>query len=60
ILAVGRARREAAEMADGGIDFATMISLTLSVDHRAIDGAAGAQFLATLKGLIEDPEQLFV
>jgi len=36
-----------------------MISLTLSVDHRAIDGAAGAQFLATLKSLIEDPEQLF-
>lgn len=59
ILAVGRARREAVEAADGGIDFATMISLTLSVDHRAIDGAAGAQFLATLKGLIEDPEQLF-
>ena len=59
ILAVGRARREAVETDDGGIDFATMISLTLSVDHRAIDGAAGAQFLATLKSLIEDPEQLF-
>lgn len=59
ILAVGRARREAVETDDGGIDFATRISLTLSVDHRAIDGAAGAQFLATLKSLIEDPEQLF-
>ncbi|MCE2843470.1 MAG: 2-oxo acid dehydrogenase subunit E2 [Novosphingobium sp.] len=59
ILAVGRARREAVESDDGGIDFATMISLSLSVDHRAIDGAAGAQFLATLKSLIEDPEQLF-
>jgi pyruvate dehydrogenase E2 component (dihydrolipoamide acetyltransferase) len=59
ILAVGRARREAVETDDGGIDFATWISLTLSVDHRAIDGAAGAQFLATLKSLIEDPEQLF-
>lgn len=59
ILAVGRARREAVKTEDGGIDFATRISLTLSVDHRAIDGAAGAAFLATLKGLLEDPERLF-
>jgi pyruvate dehydrogenase E2 component (dihydrolipoamide acetyltransferase) len=32
-----------------------MMSCTLSVDHRAVDGAIGAQYLAALKVLIEDP-----
>lgn len=59
ILAVGRIARVPVEAAGGGVTFESRIALTLSVDHRAIDGAAGAQFLATLKGLIEDPEQLF-
>lgn len=59
ILAVGRAMRDLAADEDGEIGFETRIRLTLSVDHRAIDGAAGAQFLATLKTLIEDPAQLF-
>lgn len=59
ILAVGTTTRQAAETDDADIVFETRIALTLSVDHRAIDGAAGAQFLATLKSLIEDPEQLF-
>lgn len=59
ILAVGAAQRQPVEAAAGGIAFETRISLTLSVDHRAIDGAAGAQFLQTLKGLIENPEGLF-
>jgi pyruvate dehydrogenase E2 component (dihydrolipoamide acetyltransferase) len=58
ILAVGQARREVVESPGGGIGFATRLRLTLSVDHRAIDGATGAQFLATLKGLIESPGQL--
>jgi len=59
ILAVGGAERRAVETDDGGIEFATMISFTLSVDHRAIDGALGAQFLATFKSLLENPEELF-
>ncbi|MFM5886278.1 MAG: 2-oxo acid dehydrogenase subunit E2 [Novosphingobium sp.] len=59
ILAVGTVTREAVETDDGGIAFESRIGLTLSVDHRAIDGAAGAQFLQTLKGLIEAPEGLF-
>lgn len=59
ILAVGAASRQPIELGDDGIGFETRIALTLSVDHRAIDGAAGAQFLATLKSLIEEPEQLF-
>lgn len=59
ILAVGAAQRQPVETAAGGIAFETRISLTLSVDHRAIDGAAGARFLQTLKSLIEKPEGLF-
>ncbi|MBH0114522.1 2-oxo acid dehydrogenase subunit E2 [Novosphingobium sp. YJ-S2-02] len=59
ILAVGAASRQPVETATGGIAFENRISFTLSVDHRAIDGAAGAQFLATLKDLIEKPEGIF-
>jgi pyruvate dehydrogenase E2 component (dihydrolipoamide acetyltransferase) len=59
ILAVGAAARQPVEVPGGGIAFETRIALTLSVDHRAVDGAAGAQFLATLKQLIEAPEALF-
>lgn len=59
ILAVGRARREAVETPQGDLAFATRIAMTLSVDHRAIDGAAAAGFLATIKTLLENPEDLF-
>lgn len=59
ILAVGAAQRQPVETAAGGVAFETRIALTLSVDHRAIDGAAGAQFLQTLKTLIEEPQGLF-
>lgn len=59
ILAVGAAARVPVERADGSVGFETRIGMTLSVDHRAIDGAAGAAFLATLKNLIEAPEALF-
>jgi pyruvate dehydrogenase E2 component (dihydrolipoamide acetyltransferase) len=58
ILAVGAITRQPVE-APSGIAFESRIALTLSVDHRAIDGAAGAQFMATLKTLIETPEGLF-
>ncbi|QQN73400.1 2-oxo acid dehydrogenase subunit E2 [Croceicoccus sp. YJ47] len=59
ILAVGGSNRVPVETADGGIAFENRISFTLSVDHRAIDGATGAQFLQTFKMMLEDPEQLF-
>ncbi len=59
ILAVGGIGRVAVETADGDIAFEGQIKLSLSVDHRAIDGAAGAAFLQTLKALIETPESLF-
>ncbi|MEL7721583.1 2-oxo acid dehydrogenase subunit E2 [Citromicrobium bathyomarinum] len=59
ILAVGTASCVPTEGENGAIAFETRISLTLSVDHRAIDGAAGAKFLATFKTLFENPEELF-
>jgi pyruvate dehydrogenase E2 component (dihydrolipoamide acetyltransferase) len=40
---------------DGALAIATVMSVTLSVDHRVIDGALGAQFLDALKGYLEDP-----
>ena len=40
---------------DGALAVATVMTCTLSVDHRAVDGAVGAEFLAAFKGLIEDP-----
>jgi len=40
---------------DGALAVATVMSVTLSVDHRVVDGAVGAEFLAAFKKLIEDP-----
>ena len=40
---------------DGALAVATVMSCTLSVDHRAVDGAIGAEYLAAFKRLIEDP-----
>ena len=39
----------------GALAIATVMTCTLSVDHRVLDGAIGAEFLAAFKGLIEDP-----
>jgi pyruvate dehydrogenase E2 component (dihydrolipoamide acetyltransferase) len=40
---------------DGALAIATMMTVTLSVDHRVVDGAVGAEYLAAFKKLIEDP-----
>ncbi|MES2260287.1 MAG: dihydrolipoamide acetyltransferase family protein [Pseudomonadota bacterium] len=58
ILAVGGVRREAREAAGGGIEFHSLMAVTLSCDHRAIDGAVGAGFLAALRKWIERPYAL--
>ena len=60
ILAVGAARRQAVEREDGGTAFVSMISVTLSCDHRVLDGALGAELLAAIKTLIEMPVSLLV
>jgi pyruvate dehydrogenase E2 component (dihydrolipoamide acetyltransferase) len=54
ILAVGAGEKRAVVKKDT-LSIATMMSCTLSVDHRAVDGALGAQYLQALKSLIEDP-----
>ncbi|HSE77988.1 MAG TPA: pyruvate dehydrogenase complex dihydrolipoamide acetyltransferase [Alphaproteobacteria bacterium] len=54
ILAVG-AGEQRPIVKNGALAIATVMSCTLSVDHRVVDGAIGAEFLATLKKLIEDP-----
>ena len=60
ILAVGASRRQAVEKDDGGVAFASMISITLSCDHRVLDGALGAELLAAIKTLVEQPVSLLV
>jgi pyruvate dehydrogenase E2 component (dihydrolipoamide acetyltransferase) len=60
ILAVGAARRQAVEKEDGDVGFVSMISITLSCDHRVLDGALGAELLAAIKTLIEQPVSLLV
>ncbi len=54
ILAVG-AGEQRPVVKDGALAVATVMSCTLSVDHRVVDGAVGAQFLAAFKRLIEEP-----
>jgi len=54
ILAVG-AGEQRPVVKDGALAIQTMMSLTLTCDHRVVDGALGAEFLGALKKLIEDP-----
>ena len=46
ILAVGAAQRRPVETADGGVKFVSQMTVTLSCDHRVVDGALGAELLA--------------
>ena len=58
ILAVGAGLKKPVVGADGEIKVATVMSVTLSVDHRVIDGALGAQFLEAVKTNLENPMAL--
>ncbi len=60
ILAVGGASRVPVEAADGSIRFASQMMVTLSCDHRVIDGAVGAQLLSAFKTAIENPVSLLI
>ena len=55
ILAVGSTRRAPVESADGSVKFVSQMTVTLSCDHRVVDGALGAELLAALKGFLEKP-----
>ena len=54
ILAVG-AGEQRPVVKDGALAVATVMTCTLSVDHRSVDGAIGAEFMNAFKGMIEDP-----
>jgi pyruvate dehydrogenase E2 component (dihydrolipoamide acetyltransferase) len=58
ILAVGAALAEPVVTAEGAVEVHRRMRLTLSIDHRALDGATGAGFLAQLKGALEHPLQI--
>ncbi len=59
ILAVGGIK-ETAVVKDGQLVPGNVMKVTLSCDHRAVDGAVGAAFLKTLKGLLEDPVRILI
>jgi len=59
ILAVG-AGEQRAVVRNGQIAVATVMTVTLSTDHRAVDGALGAEFLSAFKALIENPVMMVV
>jgi pyruvate dehydrogenase E2 component (dihydrolipoamide acetyltransferase) len=59
ILAVG-AGEPRAVVRDGKIESATVMTVTMSCDHRVIDGATGARFLQTFKGFIEEPASMLL
>jgi pyruvate dehydrogenase E2 component (dihydrolipoamide acetyltransferase) len=60
ILAVGRIKEEVYRNDRGEFDVRNIMKLTLSCDHRSVDGAVGAAFMQTLKGYLEDPITMLV
>jgi pyruvate dehydrogenase E2 component (dihydrolipoamide acetyltransferase) len=58
ILAVGAVQAEPVATAAGGVEVHQVLRLTLSIDHRALDGATGAGFLQQLKQALEHPLQI--
>ncbi|HTK33804.1 MAG TPA: dihydrolipoamide acetyltransferase family protein [Caulobacteraceae bacterium] len=60
ILAVGASRRAPVETDGGGVKFVSQMTVTLSCDHRVVDGALGAELLAAFKSLVEAPVTFLV
>ena len=59
ILAVGAGKQKPV-VKHGELAIATLMNLTLSADHRVVDGAVGAQFLSVLKRFVESPAHLML
>ena len=59
ILAVGQVRREAVVRGEAVVPGRRM-AMTLSCDHRVVDGAVGARFLQALRGILEHPTQILL
>jgi len=60
ILAVGAAERRAVVDDDGAVTAARMMTVTLSADHRAVDGAVAARWLAAFRQLVEAPLRILL
>lgn len=60
ILAVGRIKEIVIKKKDGSFDTTNVMKVTLSCDHRSVDGAVGSSFLQTLKKYIENPVTMLV
>ena len=59
ILGVHKITRRPVYRSDGTLGPADIMNLSVTLDHRVLDGIEGAQFLATVKAYLEDPHQLF-
>ena len=59
ILGVHKIQLRPVYRPDGTIGPASLMNLSVSLDHRVVDGIEGAQFLSVVKGYLEDPHQLF-
>lgn len=60
ILSVGAGEKRPVVDDEGNLGVATVMSLTLAMDHRAVDGATGAELLKCIKQIIEQPYQLML
>jgi pyruvate dehydrogenase E2 component (dihydrolipoamide acetyltransferase) len=60
ILAVGGVKAKAVVNASGQVVAGKVMGLTLSCDHRVIDGVVGAKFMGTIQGLLEQPAKLLL
>ena len=60
LLSLGAPRRAPVEAADGSVKFASVMTATLSCDHRVVDAALGAELLAAFKGFVEQPVTMIV
>ena len=59
ILAVGAAEQQPV-VKDGQLAIGTVMRLSLSADHRVVDGAVGAEFISLVKELLEEPLSLML
>lgn len=60
ILAIGASRRDAVETDEGGVAFVSRIAVTLSCDHRVVDGMVGVELLKSFQDFVENPLRMVV
>lgn len=60
ILAVGTTQKRVIAGADGSFGESSLMSVTMSCDHRVVDGALGAQWLQAFRGFIEEPATMLL